>query len=214
VAVLKYRLYDIDILINRTLVYVPLTAIVAGLYVALTGLFRAVFTELTDTGSDAAIAISTLAVVAVLTPLKNQLQSLVDRHFKEQQDSMAGARRLATQARSLLEVLDARQFAETYLTELATGLNADGVRLDVDYPEPWSVTIGEPDEMATLDAPLLHQGTEIGTLTFWLTLSSRRDENAARDAVTDAAGLLAQIICLAPQTRATGRLPSPAQVAP
>src|SRR5688572_2144735 len=109
VAVMKYRLYEIDVIINRTLVYVPLTAILAGLFVASTALVRTLFTDLTDAGSDASIAISTLAVVALLTPLKNKLQVFVDHHFKEKRDPLGNWHKLTAEAESVLKVLDVQE---------------------------------------------------------------------------------------------------------
>jgi hypothetical protein len=126
VAILRYHLYEIDWIINRTLVYVPLTAILGGLYVAMTGLLRTLFTELTDWGSDAAIAMSTLMVAGSLTPLKNYLQSFVDQHFKEAHDEARQANRLAAQARSVIEVVQGEAFLRKYLRELIGLFDARG----------------------------------------------------------------------------------------
>jgi two-component system NarL family sensor kinase len=82
VAVLRYRLYEIDTLINRTLVYVPLVGIVAGLYAGLVALLQRIFTAATGNTSDAAAVISALALAAVFTPIRNAIQSTVDRRFK------------------------------------------------------------------------------------------------------------------------------------
>ena len=82
IAVTRYRLYEIDRLINRTLVYVPLTAIVAGLYAGVVALLQRVFQSVTGDRSDAAIVISTLVLAAVFTPLRKWLEGLVDRRFK------------------------------------------------------------------------------------------------------------------------------------
>ena len=82
VAVLRYRLYEIDTLINRTLVYIPLVGIVAGLYAGLVALLQRLFTAVTGNTSDAAAVISALALAAVFTPLRNAIQSAVDRRFK------------------------------------------------------------------------------------------------------------------------------------
>jgi hypothetical protein len=80
-AVLKYRLYDIDLLINRTLVYGALTAILALLYlggvVGLQGAFR----TLTGQGSTLAVVASTLAIAALFNPLRRRVQAFVDRGF-------------------------------------------------------------------------------------------------------------------------------------
>jgi hypothetical protein len=190
-AILQYRLYDIDILINRTLVYVPLTAILAGLYVALTGLFRAVFTEMTDLGSDPSIAISTLAVVAVLTPLKNQLQVVVDRHFKEQPDPLAGLRRLSGQARAVAEVLDTDAFVEGVLRELVTGLGTAGATV-TSRDGRW-VSYGDVDETQALSRPLTYRGQTVGELIVFRYRDGRTIPDADA-ALAEAATTLALLL--------------------
>jgi two-component system NarL family sensor kinase len=82
VSVLRYRLYEIDTLINRTLVYVSLVGIVAGIYAGLVALLQRAFTALTGDTSDAAAVISALALATVFTPIRNALQAAVDRRFK------------------------------------------------------------------------------------------------------------------------------------
>jgi hypothetical protein len=85
-AILRHRLYDIDLIINRTLVYVPLTAILAGQYSASITLSQRIFIALTGQKSDTAIVLATLFVASVFAPLKNFLQTKVDKHFKENPD--------------------------------------------------------------------------------------------------------------------------------
>ncbi len=81
VAVLRHRLYDIDIIINRALVYGPLTAVLALVYVGgVVGLQAAVRT-LTGQGSTLAVVASTLAIAALFGPLRRRLQGFVDRRF-------------------------------------------------------------------------------------------------------------------------------------
>jgi hypothetical protein len=82
IAVTRYRLYEIDHLISRTLVYVPLTALLAGLYAATVALLQRVFQGLTGDKSDAAIIISTLILVSVFTPVRKWLEGIVERRFK------------------------------------------------------------------------------------------------------------------------------------
>ncbi len=81
VAVLRYRLFDIDPLINRTLVYGLLTACLAALYgtsvVVLQGLFRA----FTGQETDLAIVASTLAIAVLFQPLRRRIQNFTDRRF-------------------------------------------------------------------------------------------------------------------------------------
>jgi hypothetical protein len=82
IAVTRYRLYEIDHLISRTLVYVPLTALLAGLYAATVTLLERLFQSLMGDRSDAAIIISTLILVSVFTPLRKWLEGIVERRFK------------------------------------------------------------------------------------------------------------------------------------
>jgi len=82
IAVLKYRLYDIDVLINRTLVYGPLTATLALVYVGgAEGGLQAAFRALSGQGSTLAVVASTLAIAALFSPLRRLVQAFVDRRF-------------------------------------------------------------------------------------------------------------------------------------
>jgi hypothetical protein len=80
VAVFKYRLYDIDRLINRTLVYGLLTALLIGVYAALVFLLGRLLDPATG-DSALAVAASTLTVAALFQPARRRLQELVDRRF-------------------------------------------------------------------------------------------------------------------------------------
>ncbi|MDQ3097686.1 MAG: hypothetical protein M3Q61_05915, partial [Chloroflexota bacterium] len=80
IAILRYRLYDIDLLINRTLVYGALTAALAATYFAAVAVLQNALRPLTG-GSELAVAGSTLAVVALFAPLRSRIQRVVDRRF-------------------------------------------------------------------------------------------------------------------------------------
>jgi hypothetical protein len=82
VAVTRYRLYEIDTLINRTLVYVPLVGIVSGLYAACVALLQRLFVAFTGDTSDAAAVISALILATVFTPIRKSIEGVVDRRFK------------------------------------------------------------------------------------------------------------------------------------
>lgn len=80
IAILRYRLYDIDVLINRTLVYGAMSAVLAATYVVAILTFEALLSAFTA-GSELAVALSTLAVVAAFAPVRSAIQRFVDRRF-------------------------------------------------------------------------------------------------------------------------------------
>jgi hypothetical protein len=82
IAVLRYRLYDIDLIINRTVVYVLLTAVLAGVYTAAVALFQRLFVAMSGQGSDLAIVMTLFVLATVFTPIKNTLQATVDRRVR------------------------------------------------------------------------------------------------------------------------------------
>jgi len=81
IAVLRYRLYDIDLLINRTLVYGSLTAMLALVYVGGVVGLQSAFRALIGQESTLAVVASTLAIAALFGPLRRRVQAVVDRRF-------------------------------------------------------------------------------------------------------------------------------------
>jgi hypothetical protein len=82
-AVLKYRLYDIDIIINRALVYGPLTVSLAAVYIGGVATTQALFRTLTgqEQQPQLAVVVSTLAIAALFNPSRRRIQGFIDRRF-------------------------------------------------------------------------------------------------------------------------------------
>ena len=83
IAILRHRLYDIDVLINRTLVYVSLSAVLGAFYLAIVFLLQRMLNTVTA-DSNIAVAASTLAVAALFRPLRARIQAFINRRFYRQ----------------------------------------------------------------------------------------------------------------------------------
>ncbi len=110
IAILRYRLWNIDVIINRTLVYVMLTATLGGIYVGLTIGLQILLRGVIQQTNDIALVTSTLAVAALFQPLRRRIQNIIDRRFYRQKYD--AARTLATFSSVLRNEVDLDQLSE------------------------------------------------------------------------------------------------------
>jgi hypothetical protein len=113
IAILRYRLYEIDRIVNRAVVYGALSALLAGIYFGIVLAMQKVFSSFTG-GSDLAIAVSTLAVAALFRPVRRRIQEIVDRRFY----------RAKYDAQETLEAFNARLRDEIDLDSLSGEIRA------------------------------------------------------------------------------------------
>jgi hypothetical protein len=127
IAVLRSRLFDIDVLINRALVYGSLTAMVIGLYFGGIVLLQRLFVVLTGEQSTVAVVASTLMIAALFNPLRRRIQAFIDRRFY----------RRKYDARKTLEAFAAKLREETDLD----ALNAELVGVVRETMQPAHVSL-------------------------------------------------------------------------
>jgi len=112
IAILRYKLYDIDIIINRTLVYGSLTAMLVALYFGGIVVLQRVFVLLIGQQSTLAVVASTLLIAALFNPLRRRIQGFIDRRFY----------RRKYDTRKTMEAFSARLREETNLEALSDDL--------------------------------------------------------------------------------------------
>ena len=135
VAVLRSRLFDIDAIINRTLVYGSLTVALVALYFGGVAALQRVFVAFTSQQSTLAVVASTLAIAALFNPLRRRVQGFVDRRFY----------RRKYDARKTLDAFSTKLRDETDLQ----ALNAALVGVVRQTMQPAHVTVWlRPDEAA------------------------------------------------------------------
>ena len=142
VAVLRSHLFDVDVVINRTLVYGSLTTVLVALYFGGIVLLQRLFVALTSEQSTLAVVASTLLIAALFNPLRRRIQSFIDRRFY----------RTKYDARKTLEGFSARLREETDLDALSDELA--GVVRETMQPAHVSIWL-RPDEAPRRDAQAL-----------------------------------------------------------
>ncbi|OLC04161.1 MAG: hypothetical protein AUI15_01385 [Actinobacteria bacterium 13_2_20CM_2_66_6] len=165
-AILRYGLYSIDFIINRALVYIAFTAILAGLYAGFTATLQHVFVALTGASSDAAIVITVALIATLFTPVRNALQRLVDTRFKDVRDLERLMQSLETEVGAVVDVMDGQRLAERLVRTAREGAGAIGAALYLDGAsdaEPTYVS-GTWTGEAALVVPLRAGNQEVGRI--------------------------------------------------
>ena len=161
IAILRYRLWDIDIIINRALVYGLLTAFVIGMYVLVVGYLGAVF----RTNGNLVISLIATGLVAVLfQPLRNLLQRGINRLLYGLRDEPYVV--LSRLGQRLKTTLDPDAVLSTIVATVREALKLSYAAIEVQEGADFALAAssGTPPAKEALRLPLVHQGEPVGTL--------------------------------------------------
>jgi hypothetical protein len=133
IAILRHRLFDIDVIINRTLVYGSLTATLVVLYVVAIVFFQTVLHALTGSDSQLAVVASTLNIAALFNPLRRRIQGFIDRRFYRRKYD--AARTLEAYAARLRDEPDIEQLRSALISVVERTVQPEHVSLWLRSPQ-------------------------------------------------------------------------------
>src|SRR2546426_4039239 len=207
-AILRYGLYSIDFIINRALVYIAFTAILAGLYTGFTATLQHLFVALTGQSSEAAI-VSTVALIATLfTPVRNALQRLVDSRFKDARDFERLMESLESDVGTVIDVMDGERLAERLVRTAREGADATGAALFLDGSTNPSYVSGDWTGQAELVVPLRAGDREVGRIALGPRRHGLPYAQRERDRLQRAADVVAVGLTLGRQMRQAELVPN------
>ena len=199
VAIVRHRLFDIELLINRTMVYVPLTAALGAMIpLAFEGSTFMFSSVLGEGQSEMVILVAGLLVWGAVGFMKGKLQKLADRHFMPKPDPTKRLAEFGAHVRSVVQVMDGSHIAASLLEEAAGALGADrgAVTLQLQGSSCVVATRGAWDGVAALQVPLAWKGAAVGTLCVGPKTSGAAYTAQEAAAVAQAAEAVAQGISL------------------
>lgn len=200
IAILRFHLLEVDALFNRALVYGLLTAVLAGMFTALTTISQRLFMALTGEKSDIAIIITTLIVGSAFAPVRTRLQGFVDRQFKELPDHTRSLQAFGAQVNAYVEMRNAQQLTLRLLKEAAEAYHAESGALALfngDQSVPKIVhTYKQWKGEVLVNIPLEANGTRYGFLMLGPRVDDRPYTQHEYQVLNQVAGHIAAAINL------------------
>jgi hypothetical protein len=199
IAIFRYRLLEVDQVVNRAILYGALTAVLAGLYTISIMISQRLFVAVTGEQSDAAIVVTTLIVASTFTTIKDRLGRFLSARFKDVPDNTRALRSFSQEVNAYLQMSDAGPLARRFLDEAVRALQAEAgsVSLVVDGRLQTVGTNGRWRGEASVAIPLQHDGQRYGLLWLGPRLGGKPYSRAEFEALQQAARPVASALRLA-----------------
>lgn len=197
IAILRYRLYDIDLIINRTLVYGGLTAILGAVYAAIVTFLNRLFISASGQKSDAAYVVTAFVVVFASSPVKDWLQRQVDRRIRHRSPTSVLSE-FRADVEAVVSVFDVHRVARRLVDQAIEAFDAHGAAL---YLQPSEVqpaySRGHLNGGVEIEIPLRYEDHQIGRLV----MGGRRGDldytDRDRDLLQESADSVGEALALA-----------------
>ncbi|MGE5603815.1 MAG: hypothetical protein ACM30E_12250 [Nitrososphaerales archaeon] len=124
IAIFRYRLLEMDSIVNRTIMWGLLTAVLAGVISVSITILQKGFQLVTGEKSDVAVVLTSLILVSVFTPIKTRLQSFLDRTFKDSPEHIRALHEFGGEVRTYVQMSDRGLMTKRLLDEAAAGMAA------------------------------------------------------------------------------------------
>ena len=201
-AILRYRLYDIDLILNRALVYGLLTAILAGMYAAGVTLLQRLYIAVTGQKSDAALVLTAFAIAALFSPIRDRLQKLVDQRVRRGDPSQA-LDALSAEVESVVRVMDADAAARRLVDVAVESYQALYGAIYFDHAgrqDPFYAR-GTTDQPVALDLAISSDTSVIGRFVLGPRRGTLAYDERDRSAIQRSVDAIAQALTLALELR-------------
>jgi hypothetical protein len=164
IAILRHRLFDIDLIISRTLVYAIVTGILGGLYIGIIELTQQLSILYTGQRSETAIVVTAFVVAGAFTPVQKWVESKVERRFRGG-DVAGRLQHVSSTAEAAIRVIDPHRFAKWLVNESVAGFDAEGGAIYLrDHALLPFHQLGSLDGGTVVDLAVRHEGREMGRL--------------------------------------------------
>ncbi len=195
-SILRYRLWDIDILIRRSLIYVPLTAILAGLFAAFVTVLQRVFIAMTGQQSLIATILATLVVVAAIEPIEKTIKRVVEQRYKDAPTAHEVLKSFGERVQTRLSLVEPLQILRRFCDEAVKAFEAVGGATFLDKEGRLTLvgTHGAWNDDARIQVEVCANGTRFGAIALGARPFDRAYSHADRAALEKVAAIVGNAI--------------------